>query len=373
MNLRESDQSFLAVTSILLLLGAVAGGTVAYVHAQQQMDRLEDRFEDSKTTKVIHYNDSQGFSHIFEDVEGSVVSIRAYGDAQAQGSGFVYTENGYIVTNEHVVDNADSVEVVFSSGRAFNARKIGADPYSDLAVLKVSRRNLEPLELGNLSTVDVGQPTVAIGNPFGLPGTMTAGIVSQKGRTLPVQGGFSIPNVLQTDAAINPGNSGGPLLNAEGKVIGVNTAIETNTGTFSGVGFAIPVSSVKNIVPQMIEEGEFDHPWIGVEGIDVNSEIANKMDLEDTRGFLVLDVVEGSPADQAGLRAGNQTTDINERQMVIGGDVIVAINDREVGGINDILQYLAVETEVGQTVNMTVVRDGQRVEVPLTLAARSER
>lgn len=373
MGLESINQRAIAVTSVILLAGAAAGGSVTYLHAQQQMDQLEDKFEDSKTTKVVHYNGTQGYSYLFDDVDQSVVSIRAYGDAQAQGSGFVYSEKGYIVTNEHVVDKSNSVEVVFSDGKAYSARVVGMDPYSDLAVLRVPRRNLDPLELGNLSQVEVGQRAVAIGNPFGLPGTMTAGIVSQKGRTLPVQGGFSIPNVLQTDAAINPGNSGGPLLNTEGEVIGVNTAIETNTGTFSGVGFAIPVSAVENIVPTMIREGDFEHPWIGVEGIDVNSEIANKMDLEDTNGFLVLDIVEGSPADKAGLRAGNRTTEINQREMKIGGDVIVAIDGEEVKGINDILRYLAVDTEAGETVNITVIRDGERKNIPLTLAARSER
>lgn len=367
------NQRSVAVMSIFLLAGAFVGGSVTYLHTQNQMDQLQEQFEDSKTTTVVHYNGTQGYSYLFDEVDQSVVSIRAYGDAQSQGSGFVYSENGHVVTNEHVVDGAGNVEVVFSDGSAYQARVIGEDPYSDLAVLKVPRDNIEPLKLGELSEVQVGQRAVAIGNPFGLPGTMTAGIVSQKGRTLPVQDGFSIPNVLQTDAAINPGNSGGPLLNAEGEVIGVNTAIETNTGTFSGVGFAIPVSAVKNIVPEMIEEGDFEHPWIGVEGIDVNSEIAEEMDLENTTGFLVLDVVEGSPADEAGLQAGNRTAEINQREMNVGGDVIVAIDGEEVKGINDILRYLAVETEVGETVNITVIRDGERLDVPLTLAARSER
>jgi S1-C subfamily serine protease len=202
---------------------------------------------------------------------------------------------------------------------------------------------------------------------------MTSGIISQKGRTLPVQGGFSIPNVLQTDAAINPGNSGGPLLNSRGQVVGVNTAIETNTGTFSGVGFAIPVSAVKRVVPEIIDNGNVEHPWIGVSGLNVDSEIAEEMELENATGFLVLSVVEDSPADEAGIRAGNRTVSIKGSQINLDGDVIVAINDERMAGINDILRYLSTETEVGETVNVTVIRDGERVEVPLVLAARSDR
>jgi S1-C subfamily serine protease len=368
------DEKTISVAAAVFILGSLVGGAVVYDNVDSRIDSLNQEIENSNEVRIVHVNSSQPeyLSELYKKVDQSVVSVRGYGDQDAQGSGFIYRSDGYIVTNEHVIDEARSVEVTFPEGETVRAEIVGKDVYSDLAVLKVSRDNLKALELGNLSEVNVGERAVAIGNPFGLPGTMTAGIVSQKGRTLPVQGGFSIPNVVQTDAAINPGNSGGPLINGQGKVIGVNTAIETNTGTFSGVGFAIPVSVVKKKVPTIIEEGEVQSPWIGVEGRTVDSEIAEEMDLKNASGFLIVDVVEGSPADEAGLQAGERNVTIRGQQIRVGGDVIVGINDVKMTGINDILSYLSTR-KVGETVTITVIRDGERVEVPLTLAARSSR
>lgn len=339
------------------------------------MNRLESRFEDSNTVKIVHVNQTSGqyLAELYKKVDQSVVSIRAYGDTDAQGSGFIYSSDGYIVTNEHVVDEANRVQVTFPEGETVRAEVVGTDIYSDLAVLKVNRKGLTPLELGSINDLEVGQRAVAIGNPFGLPGTMTSGILSQKGRTLPVSRGFSIPNVLQTDAAINPGNSGGPLIDDKGQVIGVNTAIETQTGTFSGVGFAIPVSAVKRNVPEIIDEGSVEHPWIGVSGINVGSEIADRMGLENATGFLVLNVTEGGPADRAGIRPGDQKAAIRGTPINLGGDVIVAINGEEMKGINDILRYLSEETDVGETITITVIRDGERQDIPLTLGSRADR
>lgn len=360
--------------AVLLVLGALVGGGAVYLDFSQQMDELEQDFENSNTVRIVRVNETgSALPSLFEKVEQSVVSVRAYGSEDGQGSGFVYSRNGYIVTNEHVVDDAERIEVTFPEKGTYRASLVGMDVYSDLAVLRVERSGLQPLQLGNLSSVRVGEDAIAIGNPFGLPSTMTQGIISQRGRTLPVQGGFSIPNVLQTDAAINPGNSGGPLLNDDGEVIGVNTAIETQTGTFSGVGFAIPVSAVKRVVPELIETGDVEHPWIGVSGVNVDSEIAEEMELEEPRGFLVLEVAEGGPAAEAGLQGGDRTIQWKGRQLDVGGDVIVAIGDREVSGINDILTYLSTETSVGETVEITVVRDGERVEIPVTLGAREDR
>jgi S1-C subfamily serine protease len=360
--------------SAILLFGAVLGGYVTYQSMDQRFNSLDSKIEQSSQVVTIN-GTARGaeFSKLFQKVDQSVVSITALGSENAEGSGFVYSRNGYIVTNEHVIDDADRVRVTFTDGSTYNADIVGKDANTDLAVLKVDRTGLAPLELGNLSQVMVGQPAVAIGNPFGLRSTMTAGIISQKGRMLPTETGFSIPNVLQTDAAINPGNSGGPLLNVGGEVVGVNTAIESRTGTFSGVGFAIPVNVVRNVVPEMIEEGgDFEYPWMGVSGYDVTPQIASEMNLSESRGFLVANVIEEGPADEAGLRAGNRTVEINGNDYTVGGDIIKAIEGREMTGIGDILVYLQRGPEVGDTVNVTVLRDGERIDLPLTLASREE-
>ncbi len=365
------DRINVFIVAAFFISGAVVGGVAAYQQLDSRMASLEDRV-DSPSREVVFTNGTREnvLPELFEDVRDSVVAVRAFGTDNAQGSGFVYSESGYIVTNEHVVDGATRLEVRFQDGQTVPATLVGKDVYTDLAVLRVDREGLEPLALANSTEVRVGQTAVAIGNPFGLPGTMTSGIVSQKGRLLPVQGSFSIPNVIQTDAAINPGNSGGPLMNVQGEVIGVNTAIETNTGTFSGVGFAIPVNTVRRVVPTLIEEGDVDHPWIGVSGLNVNSEIADQMGLDNATGFMVVEVVEGGPADDAGLRAGNRTAVINGRETRIGGDVIVGIEGEKMTGINDILLKLSRDTQVGETVDVTVIRNGRRIEIPVTLESR---
>jgi S1-C subfamily serine protease len=371
----DIDSKTVSVSVLFLVIGTVLGGAVTFQYMNSEIQNLDNRLEDLESSANVvrlNYTEDTGLSSLFNSVDQSAVYIRAYGTGGSQGSGFVYNEEGYIVTNAHVVEEADRVEVGFIDGSTRRARIVGTDPYTDLAVLKVSKSGLEPLELADSSDVKVGQKAVAIGNPFGLRSSMTSGIISQKGRSLRTQGGFSTPNVLQTDAAINPGNSGGPLMNLRGEVVGVNTAIESNTGTFSGVGFAIPSNTVSNVVPSLIEDGDHNHPWLGVSGVDVSPEIADRMSLENTTGFLVVDVVEDSPAARAGLRAGNETEQINGNPVRLGGDVIVAINGDEMRGINDILLYLSRETEVDQEVNVTVIRDGEKVDLPVALGARSD-
>lgn len=370
--MKTDNRSFL-VLSTVLMVGIAVGGAVTFSHFDQRIESLNQEINSDSSSNVVYLNHSgedRSLERLFDDVDQSVVSVNAYGSQSAQGSGFIYSREGHIVTNEHVVSGANSVEVTFTDGSTVNADIVGTDPYTDLAVLQVERDNLDTLELGNSSKVNVGQRAVAIGNPFGLSSSMTSGIISQKERLLPVQGGFSIPNVLQTDAAINPGNSGGPLMNIEGEVVGVNTAIETRTGTFSGIGFAIPVETVKRVIPELIEDGDYMHPWIGVSGIDVNEEIAEEMNLENNTGFLVMDVVENGPAAEAGIRAGNRTAEINGIERRIGGDVIVAINSERVRGITDILTYLAREAEVGEEIEVTVVRDNREINRDLQLDSR---
>ncbi|MFB6213777.1 MAG: S1C family serine protease [Candidatus Nanohaloarchaea archaeon] len=357
----------------VLVFGAVIGSAVTYQQMDSRLDRMQDRIHEVQgSERKVYLNGStkSSLTGLFQSVDQSVVSVRTSGEKAAQGSGFVYSKSGYIVTNEHVIQGADGVEVTFTDGETVKAKIVGSDAYSDLAVLKVNKKGLVPVDLGNSSNVRIGERAVAIGNPFGLRSTMTAGIVSQTERQIRGQGGFSIPGVIQTDAAINPGNSGGPLLNGRGEVIGVNTAIQTNTGTFSGIGLAIPVNTVRRVVPQIIESGDYDHSWIGVRGRNLGPEIADAMGLESTKGFLVLEVVDGSPADRAGLKGGNETFKVDGREVELGGDVIVAINGKEMRDISDILLYLERKTDVGDKVNVTVIRDGERKTLPLTLAAR---
>jgi S1-C subfamily serine protease len=368
-----AQNRFLAALT-LLTVGVLLGGGASFTYADQRIDDLEQQVQNENgQSNVVYYNPQQdSISQLFEDSDQSVVSIAAFGSENSQGSGFVYSQNGHIVTNEHVVEDSNRVEVSFTDGTTHNARIVGTDPYTDLAVLKVNKRNLEPLDLADSSNVRVGQKAVAIGNPFGLRGSMTSGIISQKGRTLRTQGGFSTPNVLQTDAAINPGNSGGPLMNIQGEVIGVNTAIESNTGVFSGIGFAVPSSTVQRVVPELIDDGDYAHPWIGVSGIDLNQDIADEMGLENTTGFMIVEVVPGGPAEQAGLQAGDRNVTIDGADLTVGGDVITAINGQQIRGISDVLLYLARDAEVGGTVDITVVRDGEKIQIPLTLQSREQ-
>jgi S1-C subfamily serine protease len=317
---------------------------------------------------------------LFKKVENSVVQIVARGENigffedERLGSGFVYDANGHIITNNHVVEGTEKVTVTFLDGTVYKADIVGTDPYTDLAVVRadIPNEKLSPLPLGDSSELQVGQQVAAIGNPFGLSGSMTTGIVSQLGRLLPLQevGGFSIPDVVQTDAAINPGNSGGPLLNLRGEVVGVNTAIQSLTGEFSGVGLAIPSNTVKKIVPVLIDDGTYEHPWLGVSGTDIVPEIAEALELEEARGFLVIDVVADSPADKYGIRGGSKQVTLDSRQIRLGGDVIVAIDDNPVRKIDDILVYMQREKSVGDEVTLSIIRDGEPMEITVVLSER---
>ncbi len=301
-----------------------------------------------------------------------VTSVTPLGRSVAEGTGFVYDKEGHIITNNHVVESEGKITVRFIDGTTVNAELVGRDPYSDLAVIKVDvpEEKLIPLPLGNSSKLVVGEPVYAVGNPFGLSCSITEGIVSQLGRQLETKGGYLIVDVIQTDAAINPGNSGGPLLNRFGEVVGVNTAIYSYTGTFSGVGFAIPSNLVRKVVPSLIERGCYQHPWIGVAGLDVTPEIAKLMGLKEPKGFLVTSVMKGSPAEKAGIRGGDREVVIEGEKVWIGGDVIVGIDGREVRGINDILVYIERYKNVGDEIVLTVIREGKEINVPLVLGAR---
>jgi S1-C subfamily serine protease len=288
---------------------------------------------------------------LFKKSEEGVVKIRTHNidsftDTGGVGSGFVYDILGHIITNAHVVEGSDKITVTFLDGSQYNSEIIGVDRFTDIAVIKVNEkpRLLHPLTVGDSSFLKVGEGVAAIGNPFGLAGSMTSGIVSQIGRLLPSQDtGFSIPDVIQTDAAINPGNSGGPLLNMRGEVVGINTAIQSSIGEFSGIGFAVPSNTISKIVPTLIKEGKYPHPWIGILGKDIDPDLAKVRGLNDAKGFLILNVVEGSPAEKAGLKGMSEISEIDGDEYPVDGDIVIFVDGKEVRNISDLLIHLQRE------------------------------
>ncbi|MEW6566627.1 MAG: trypsin-like peptidase domain-containing protein [Chloroflexota bacterium] len=321
---------------------------------------------------------------LYELVNQGVVAIQAFNaSGLSQGSGFVFDAAGHVVTNHHVISGADRIEVDFPSGHKVWATLVGADDNVDLAVLQVTvpAEALHALPLGDSSLVRVGETVVAIGNPFGLAGTMTVGVVSGLGRTLdteraaPGGGFFSSGAIIQTDAAINPGNSGGPLVNLRGEVIGVNRAILTESFTVSGgpansgVGFAVPINVVRRVVEAIIEDGEYQHPYLGISSLpSLDLEAVELLNLPQATGAYVTSVTPGGPADRAGIRGARRSTTPGE--LSPGGDLIIAIDGLPVREFGDLLTYLVTSTEVGQVVVLTVIRDGQQLEVPVTIGAR---
>jgi 2-alkenal reductase len=289
------------------------------------------------------------------------------------GSGFVIDDEGHVVTNNHVAIAAPELLVTLADERTVPAVVVGTDPGSDLAVLKIDvpASELTVAELGNSTALLVGQRAIAIGNPFGLERTITTGVISSLGRTLTRDdSNFQIAEVIQTDAAINPGNSGGPLLDSQGNVIGVNTAIASTSGSNSGVGFAIPVDIVKKVVPELIANGRYRHPWLGVAGSSITPEMVEAGDLPVDTGVLISQVEPDSPAAKAGLQGGERQVSVSGLPMVFGGDIVIAINDQEVKRFDDVVNYLASFTSVGDTVTLTVVRDGQELDLEVTLEER---
>jgi S1-C subfamily serine protease len=317
---------------------------------------------------------------LFQKVEKSVVQITDSSEINVfesrLGSGFVYDDNGHIITNHHVVSGGGNrLDVTFPDGIVYRASLIGSDPSADIAVLYVEeapKEKLLPLSLADSSKVRVGERVAAIGNPFGLSGSLSNGIVSGVGRQIPAEEeeGFTIPDIIQTDAPINPGNSGGPLLNMRGEVIGINSAIYSTTGQFAGVGFAIPSNTIAQVMPSLITTGSYQHPWLGVAGRDMTPGIADRLGLDEPRGFLVMDVVTGSPAEKAGIQRGNEDTVIDGIPIKLGGDVIIAVDNNTVRKIDDILAYVEMKKSVGDDLKLTILREGQTMEVIATLAAR---
>ncbi|MEE8186865.1 MAG: trypsin-like peptidase domain-containing protein [Nitrososphaerales archaeon] len=306
---------------------------------------------------------------LYERARESVVSIQT---VNSQGSGWVFDTENHIVTNNHVVAGVSEAVVTLYNRITLSTVVIGNDPFSDLAVLEVidSSISLTPLPLGNSNDIRVGESVIAIGNPFGFSGSVSSGIVSQKGRLFPSQGGYSISNMIQIDVPINPGNSGGPLINMRGEVVGITTGAITNTGAFSGVGFAIPASTSARVVPDLIQNGFYEHPWIGVAGLNIDRSIADVMNLDLTRGFLITLIFPGSPALEGGLRAGGERSIIGGNSINIGGDVIIAVDGRDVFRLDDIISYIDENKRPADDVVFTVIRDGRERDITVILGVR---
>jgi len=307
----------------------------------------------------------------------STVYDRFFGAApqEGTGSGFVYDTEGHIVTNYHVIEGADEILVTLADGQVYQAQVVGSDPTNDLAVLRVdpSVELPPPLVLGDSGQLRVGQFVVAIGNPYGLQRTLTTGVVSALGRVIesPEANQF-IGEAIQTDAAINPGNSGGPMLDLSGRVIGINSQIISPSGASAGIGFAVSANTVQRVVSKLIADGYYPHPWLGMEPLSLSSSTVATLrqygvEVGADSGVLVLEVTAGGPVDQAGVRGGNQYLRMGRYRLPVGGDVIVALNGEPIQDLQDLTVYLEANTTIGDTVQLTVLRDGQELTVPVTL------
>jgi S1-C subfamily serine protease len=313
-----------------------------------------------------------GLIELFNSTKNSVVLI-VNNNEGSSGSGWVYDIEGHIITNNHVVEDATDIEVTFQSGSVFKATLIGTDPYSDMAVIKINPRGelLIPLDIGVSNDLLVGETVIAIGNPFGLANTMTAGIVSATGRQMSTVSNYAIVDVIQTDAAINPGNSGGPLLNTRGEVVGMNTAIISNTNDFSGIGFAIPSDTITREIEDLIKIGTYGHPWLGISGRDLIPEFAEAMGLDNTtKGTLVVEILDSGPADEAGMFESTESFVFGGVTYGIGGDVIIGVNGEIMETFYELQVYLTRNTKPNQTVTFNIIRDGEVIEIPFVLGTR---
>lgn len=346
-----------------------------------QMEKLEifAQTENENNSSLI------SISQIFKDVQGSVVQITrenpsaspespADENVTSLGSGFVFDKEGRIITNHHVVRDSKKVDVTFIDGNRYVASVIGSDPFNDIAVIDISQNisgQLNPLTLGNSSAVEIGDQVIAIGNPYGLAGSMSVGVVSQKGRLISTEGSqFSIPSVIQTDALINPGNSGGPLLSTGEEVIGMNTAgVLSDSGSFSGIGLAVPSNTISKIVPVLISKGNYTHPWLGISASTLTSKLTENFEnlSRDFKGVYVDSIIKDGPADNAGLR-GSTTDQYGDKH---GNDIITAVDSHNVTYMEDLVSYIDENKQPGEKLNLTVIRNQTYLDLNVLLGDRS--
>lgn len=335
----------------------------------------------SNARPIIYSKDEEINVNVFEQSQPSVVNIatvtlsrnwfRRIIPRQGQGSGFIIDSRGYILTNNHVVANAQEITVTLSGGEKIEATLVGRDAYSDLAVIKVPSESVDVAALlGNSDQIRVGQKAIAIGNPFGLSHTLTTGIVSALDRSIETSEGVEIDGLIQTDAAINPGNSGGPLLNSSGEVIGINTAIFSVSGGYQGIGFAIPINKAKEVASHIITSGQVPRPWLGITSINVKY-LSNALDLPVDFGALVQEIVPGSPAARAGLQGGNRLAVLGNVQFYIGGDIIVSIDDEKITDDGKLASIL-LKKKVGQNIKIGLYREDRYMELSTVLTERDD-
>jgi S1-C subfamily serine protease len=387
---------------IIIVVSLIAGGLLGYSISnltisgsindlQNQVSALQGQVSNfQSTSNVVNQNstyimgENSSLAPLYAEVKDSIVVIRGVTVqydvfrrsyySQVQGSGFVYNFAGQmvVITNYHMVQDALNITVTFINGNGYAATVLGLDPYADLAVLSTNAPQSEykPLEIVSSSTLEVGDPVIAVGGPYGLAGSMTTGIVSALGRTITeeMSGGYPIANVIQMSAPINPGNSGGPLLNYQGQVVGITTAIVSDS---QGLGFAIPSSTVLREIESLVMEGSYNkHSWLGASGVDMTYETAKVMNVDVTYGWLIAEVTSGGPADEADLQGGTRLVSIAGQSVTIGGDIIIAINGTRIKGIDDLSTFLEEHTLPDETIDVTIVRDDQPIALTLKLDAR---
>lgn len=383
-------RSYMTVIVAVILCSLLAGGLISFaitnLTISSRMNDLQNQITALKSSNNPQYQvipDNVSLSQFYQNVRESVVMITGlmiqntfFGQqviTQVQGSGFVndFTGRMISVTNFHVVDGTTNLSVTFSNGDAYAASVLGSDAYSDLAVLSIDApaSEFKPIQLTSSSTLSVGDFVVAIGDPFGLTGSMTTGIVSQLGRTITESTtSFPIADIIQISAPINPGNSGGPLLNDKGQVVGITTAVVSNS---QGLGFAIPSNAILREITSLVDSGSYtQHPWLGIAGADVTYDIAKQLGLKNTYGMLITQVTSGGPADKAGLKAGTQQVIVDGNSLAAGGDVIIAINGSRIVNGDDLSTYLEENTLPNQTVTITIVRNGQTLDLSAVLGTR---
>jgi S1-C subfamily serine protease len=374
---------------IMLIAGYFVGGSLSSLaisttkSSQTQDSILTNNTILQDKNDITYYYNTTSLAQLYNDVKNSVVVITGYvlqysffGQqySSVQGSGFVYEykNNVVVITNKHVVDEADNITVTFANGDGYPATVIGSDAYSDLAVLSVDAplEEFQPLVITSSSTLEVGDPVIAIGSPFGLGGTMTTGIISQLGRTIQdsVAGSFPIANIIQTSAAINPGNSGGPLLNYQGEVVGITTAIISDS---NGLGFAVPSNTILREITSLITTGCYtQHPWVGISGTDMTYEIAQNIGTNITYGWLITQVTTGGAAAEAGLQGGEEQVRLIDTYVIIGGDIIIAVDGTRIINGDTFMSYLEEHTTPNQTITLTILRNDQIQKISVTLKQR---
>src|SRR5882757_8997291 len=365
------------VVAAAFLAFGVGGGTTKTV-VQQSSISPRTSVSDGKalTARDIYKRDAPGVVNVKSEIVQRTQSPFGFPQDQqgeATGSGFVVDQQGYILTNAHVVDGASQVTVSFEDKKTENAKIVGKDSSTDLALLKVdaSGLNLKPLQLGDSSNVQVGDPTIAIGKPFALDRTLTTGVVSALQRQISAPNGFTISNVIQTDAAINPGNSGGPLLDAVGRVIGINSQIATGGSSQGsvGIGFAVPINTASDVAHQLISTGQVKRAFLGVSGADVTPDLAKALNLPTDHGALVQQAYQGGPAARAGLQGGTTQATVGGQQVALGGDIIVKVNGKDIQGMDDVVSAVN-DAKPGDDMTLTVVRDGKEQDIKVTLGER---